>query len=465
MWSAIERFSAQGIQFLLTLVIARLLLPSDYGLIAMIGIFIAIAQTFIDSGFSNALIQKQNRTEADYSTVFYFNLIVGVFFYLILFFVSPLIAQFYSEPDLVLIIKVVGLNLIINSLAIVQRTKLIIALNFKIQTYISIISVILSGVIGVWMAYNSFGVWALICQTLLQSLLNMLGLWFYAKWHPAFVFSYHSFKSLFGFGSKILLSGLLHTIYMNLYSLVIGKKFASAELGYYNRAYTFTFVIYGNLTEVFARAIYPIQCNLQNDNEMLRASFIRYIKIACYVIFPLMIGLGALAKPLVIVLLTEKWLPSVELIQIMCLGYMWDVVMRLNYTILNVKGRSDYILKSEILKKALAVAILFFTMQYGLKTMCWGIVFYAFCDIFIVTQFMKKIIHIGFFRELKIILPTFLLAFSMGIVVYCITMVVKNGIAQILVGTLVGILYYLVMSWMFKFKEFDVIKRLIYKRI
>ncbi|MEG2318320.1 MAG: lipopolysaccharide biosynthesis protein [Rikenellaceae bacterium] len=274
LWSAIERFSVQGAQYIISIIIARLLIPSDYGLIAMLSIFIAISQTFIDGGFANALIQKKERTEVDYSTVFYFNIAIAVVLYIILYLSSPYIAAFYNEQKLDLITKIVGVTLIINSFGIVQQTKLTIALDFKRQAIASLIAVIISGAVGIFMAYEGYGVWALVWHTLLNNLLRVILMWFFAHWHPILSFSINSFKEMFSFGSKILLSSLLHTIYTNLYTLVIGKKFAASELGFYNRASTLAQFPSTNFTNVIAKAVYPIQCRMQDDATELNRLFI-----------------------------------------------------------------------------------------------------------------------------------------------------------------------------------------------
>ena len=361
-WSAVERFSVQGIQFVLSIVIARLVAPSEYGLIAMLGIFMAIAQTFIDSGFSNALVQKKDRTEVDFSTVFYFNIVVALLVYLILYFSAPYIALFYKEPLLDIITKWVGVNIIISAFSIVQRAKLTIQLDFKTQAKASLISVVASGVLGIFFAYYGYGVWALVTQALLNNLLDTLLLWLFAHWMPKWKFSYQSFKQLFSFGSKLLLSGLLHSVYLNLYTLVIGRKYSATDVGYYNRSYSIAQYPSVNIVMIISRAIYPLQCEMQDDDERLTRSFIQYLRMSCYIIFPLMMGLAVLAKPLVLLLLTERWLPAAKLISILSIAYMWYPVMVINNQILNVKGRSDYFLKAEIVKKVLAVLILVITM-------------------------------------------------------------------------------------------------------
>lgn len=464
LWSAIERFSVQGIQFLLSIIIARLLLPTDYGLIAMLSIFMAIAQTFIDSGFANALIQKKNRTETDYSTAFFFNIAVSVVLYLLLYLSSPAIANFYHQEELNAITRIVGISLIINSFGIVQQAKLTIALNFKRQAIASLTAVIISGIIGVGMAYSGYGAWALVWQSLLNNFLRVALLWFFSKWVPLFCFSKESFRTLFSFGSKILLSSLLHTIYTNLYTLIIGKKFSAGELGYYNRAFTLAQFPSTNLTNVIVRAVYPIQCRLQDDDEQLRSMFLKYMRMACYLIFPVMIGFCALAEPVVRLLLTDKWLPAVPLLQILCIAYMWDPIMKINHNMLNVKGRSDYFLYAEILKKIVAFSILFLTIPFGVKIMCAGLILYAFADIIIITYYTRKLTGISLLLQIKVLLPVVLLSFSMGGLVYLTTLFLENVWIQVLLGLVVGVSYYVALSFIFDIKEIKTLTSLM-KRI
>ena len=458
LWSAIERFSVQGIQFLLSIVIARQLLPSDYGLVAMLSIFMAIAQTFIDGGFANALIQKKDRSETDYSTVFYFNILIALVLYILLYLASPFIAVFYEEMQLEEIAKVAGLVLIVNSFGIVQQAKLTVALDFKRMAFASLIAVLVSGLVGVWMAYSGYGVWTLVYQSLLNNVMRVILIWVYSQWKPRLSFSGQSFYVLFLFGSKLLLSSLLHTIYTNLYTLIIGKKFASVELGYYNRAFTLAQFPSTNLTNVIVRAVYPIQCRIQDDDEQLCNMFLKYMRIACYLIFPIMIGFCAVAEPLVRIILTDKWLPVVPLLQILCIAYMWDPVMKINHTILNVKGRSDYFLYAEILKKGIAFIILFATLPFGVMVMCAGLIVYAFADIMIITYFTYKLTNISLKTQLKELLPVLFLSFSMGGLVYGSICLFGNAWIQLSVGIIVGISYYLFISVLFHFKEMKILR-------
>lgn len=465
-WSAVERFSVQGIQFVLTIIIARLVLPADYGLIAMLGIFLAIAQTFIDSGFSNALIQKKDRTEVDFSTVFYFNIVISLVVYLILFFSAPYIAIFYKEPQLDIITKWTGLNIIISAFSIVQRAKLTIDVDFKNQAKASFIAVLTSGIIGILLAYKGYGVWALVIQTLLNSLLNTCLLWIFAKWIPKWVFSRESFNTLFSFGSKLLLSGLLHTIYINLYSLVIGRRYTSMDVGFYNRAYQFAGFPSINIVGIINRVIFPIQCEMQDDNERLKISFLKYLRMSCFIIFPVMIIVAVISKPLILLLLTDKWLPASELLSILCFAYMWYPVMVVNNQILNVKGRSDYFLYTEILKKVIAIAILFITLPFGVRTLCWGIVVYNFFDMAIIIYYSKKVIFVKYWEQIYNVMPLFLVSLLMGSVVYLSTQLLEGYLlGQLAAGSLIGLLVYILACLIFRIREIDQIILIIKKFI
>lgn len=462
-WSAVERFSVQGIQFVVSIIIARLLMPSEYGLIAMLSIFLAVAQTFIDSGFSNALIQKKNRTEVDFSTVFYFNLIVGCFFYILLFIVSSYIAKFYNEPLLESITKIVALNLIISSLGVVQRAKLSIVLNFRLQAVIALIAVIISGVVGVIMAYQGFGAWALVVQSLLNNFFNVILLWICARWLPLFVFSWKSFKELFAFGSKLLVSGLLHTLYTNLYSLFIGKKMSSTDLGIYNRSYTLAVFPSSNITDILHKAMFPVLCSMQDDKEELERYFLKYLRQACYVVFPLMLGLSSLAYPFIETILTNRWVASAPILQILSFAYMWDPVMRINNHFLYANGRTDFTLKAEIIKKIVAFTILLITISYGLYVIAWGVVIYSIIDIFIITRYVRRISHINLRREIQALMPIFLLSISMGLFVSLITSFVSLSWLKLVIGIPSGILFYYIFSLLFHMEEMQFIRNLLSK--
>lgn len=470
-WSAIERFSVQGIQFVLSIIIARLVSPSEYGLIAMLGIFIAIAQIFVDSGFSNALIQKKDRTETDFSTVFYFNIVISLIVYLLLFACSHLIADFYNEPRLDIVTKWVGLTLIISGLTIVQRAKLTINLDFKTQAKASLIGVIIGGVVGVTMAYYGYGVWALVVQTLTSGIINSTFLWIFAKWHPCLEFSLESFKVLFSFGSKLLIGGLLHTIYLNLYSLVIGRQYSAANVGFYNRANSFVSFPSTNIVGILTRATYPLLCQLQDDDDKLVSAFSKSLRMCCYIIAPLLIGLSVLAKPLIIIILTDKWLPAAELLSILSIAYLFYPMMSMNWQLLSIKGRTDYSLRSEIIKKIIAIIILASTISFGVKVLCLGILLYNIIDFFIIMIFVKKVLPgIGYRSQFQLLIIPYLFSALMGVAVYAFTLLFNDKPhLQLLLGIPVGAIVYGGLSYLFKIDEFiiglNMFRRLIKNRI
>lgn len=465
LWSSLERFSVQGIQFILSFVIARQLLPSDYGLIAMLTIFMAIAQCFVNSGFSNALIQKQNRTNTDYSTVFYFNIVVGVLMYLLLIIISPIVASFYGQPILKEIILWIGLNLVINSFATVQNAILTINLDFKRQAFISVLAVLVSGSIAVYMALKGYGVWTLVVQGLLSSSINTLLLWMTSRWYPQLKFSVSSFKELFSFGSKLLIGGLLHTIYTNLYTLVIGKVFPIKELGLYSKASSLSQYPSTNITGILDRVLYPVLCRLQDENQILTEKFYLFIRLTAFGVFPLMIGLSVLSEPLIRLVLTDKWIGVVPYLQILCMAYMWDPIMRMSWNLLNVKHRSDYSLKSEIIKKITALTILLVSIPLGIKAMCWGLFLYSLCDLIIILQFTKKILpDVNMKNHIKNLYPILLKSLLMGLIVIVCINDVHNVWFQLGGGFIIGVLSYVLLSLIFKSQELVYIFHLIKKR-
>lgn len=463
LWSAVERFSLQGVQFIINIIMARLLLPSDYGMMGMLAVFLQISQTFIDGGFTNALIQRKSRSEADFSTVFYFNIIVAFLFYILIFLSAPLIAAFYNMPDLKNVARVISLSLIISSLSAVHKTKLTIDINFKTQSKISLTAAFISGVIGIWMAYENFGVWALVTQTLVNSILQTGLYYLFSHWFPLRIFSWVSFKALFSFGSKLLASSLIHTVYYNLYSIVIGKKFSAADLGYYTRAEQFAVFPSSNVNSIISRVTFPILSGIQDDDERLAFVYRKYIRLASFVIFPLMIGLAVLAKPLIILLLTEKWFGIVVLLQILCLDWMLDHLSVINLNLLYVKGRSDWALRLEVIKKMIATIILFVSIPLGIVGMCWGRVLYSVIATYLNSYYTKSLIGLSLGTQIKDILPSLMIAVLMGIIVYGSTMLLSNVILQLLVGFIVGAGCYFIISKLFRMDSlvelFSLIKR------
>ena len=452
-WSGVERFSTQIIQFLFNVLIARILLPSDYGIVAMLGIFLAVSQCFVYSGFSSALIRKNNRSEVDFSTVFYYNLFVSIFLYLILYLLSPIIANFYHQPLLVKILRISGLALIINAISGVQHAKLSIALDFKARAKIAMTCAIVSGSIGLILAYQKCGVWALVTQSLSYTFLCCVLLCLKVRWRPLFVFSYRSFKELFGFGSKILASSLIDTLYNNLYSLVIGKIFTPKALGLYSRADSLAQFPSINITNAIQNVAYPALCSIKDNKIHLKSAYIKMLRMSAFIVFPLMLGLSSVAKPFIHVVLTDKWIELSPYLKILCFSLMWFPVQSLNLSILQVEGRSDLFLKLEIYKKVIGVITLCITIQFGLLAMCYGRLFNSFISLYLNSLYTKKIIHYGITEQFKDILHIVIHAVIMFIIVSLVVRIIPNHAIKLLAGVTIGGVYYLLGAYIMKFSE------------
>lgn len=465
-WSAVEKFSRQALMTFFSILIARQLAPADYGQVAMLTIFLIVAQIFVDSGFVEALIQKQDRTDVDFSTTFWFNIGIALLIYAVLFLCSPLIADFYNEPLLKDLLVWMALIFVINAFRTVQQAKLNIAMDFRRQAWISIVAISVSGCTGIWMAYNSFGVWTLVWQPLLQNFLNVTLLWMSAGWMPSFVFSQHSFKELFGFGSRLLISRTLHGIYANGSFLLIGKFFSPTTTGLYSQATQMTSFVPLSLNDVVARVAYPIECALQNNNEELQYRFFQMLRLTCFLLFPLMMGLVALAEPLVRFLLTEKWLETVPLIRILCFAWIWWPASNMSWQLLNAKHRSDYCLKAEIIKKIIAITILIVSLFWGIQAVCIGMLVYYFVDVYVMTQFTKCILpKVTFISEMRALLPILVHAMIMGLFVYSLKYIISSDIMLMTTGVVVGIVSYTAITLLTGSREAYYLLRMIKKKI
>ena len=454
-WSAIERYSLQGVQFLLQLIIARILTPHDYGLIGMLAIFMALSQVFIDGGFSNALIQKKDRSEADYSTVFYINFGISIFIYVLLFFGAPYIASFYDQPLLSPITRVYSINLIINSLAAVNKVKLTVDVDFKTQSKISLGAATISGLAGIACAYYGMGVWALVVQILLNSVINVILSFYYVRWWPKLNFSKESFHRLFKFGNKLLIASIIHSIYENLYNLFIGKQYSSATLGLFTRAQQFTNFAGSNLSAVLKRVSFPLLSQIQDEDERLLAAYKKYIKTSTWATFPLLMGLCGIAKPMVMVLLTEKWINCVPYLQILCFAMLWDGVTQVNLNLLYVKGHSDWVLRLEIIKKSIAFTILFISLGFNMYVICIGKAIYSFIALCLNTHYTKKLFNYGFFAQMKDLLPQ--LSLSLLMLVFCLlaSYLIPNALLAFIASFLIGVIIYMTGSYFLKLYGFE----------
>ncbi len=449
-WSSIERFSVQGIQFLVMILMARVLTPGDYGLVGMLVIFISISQALIDSGFSQALIRKQDRSEVDNSTVFYFNIAVGFILYFILFFSAPLIASFYDEPALIELTRVISLSIVINSFVVVQRALLTVNIDFKTQAKATLSGAVVSGIIGISMAYSGFGVWSIVAQQLTNLVIVAVLLWIFSKWRPSFLYSWSSFKELFSFGSKLALSSILDCIYKNLYLIVIGKVFKASDLGYYTRAHQFAEFPSSNVSGIVQRVTFPVLCSIQGDDQRLRTVYRKSLRVSAFVVFPLMMGLAGVAEPFIFVILNEQWAFAGQLLQIICFSMMWFPVHAINLNLLQVKGRSDLFLKLEIYKKIIGLAILVATVPMGLVAMCYGAILNSILALIINTYYTGKLIDVGFVRQIRDLAPTILYSLSMFLIVLGVVHLVHGNIAKLLSGIAIGLVYFFIVTTMTK---------------
>lgn len=464
-WSSVERFSVQGILFAVMIIMARILTPTDYGLVGMLSIFIAVSQTLIDSGFSQALIRKQDRSEVETSTVFFFNIAVGIGLYAIMWFCSPLIARFYDEPTLTPLTRAISLGFVFNSLAVVQRAQLTSLLDFKTQAKATMMGAILSGVAGIWMAYAGYGVWAIVAQQLVNTGVSVILLWIMTRWKPSWVYSWKSFRELFNFGSKMLASGLLDTIYNNMYTIIIGKVFKASDLGYYTRSSQFSDFASSNITMIFQRVSYPVLCTIQNDNSRLAEVYRRLLKTSAFIIFPLMMGLAAVAKPFIITFLTEKWLFSATILVPLCFSGMWYPVHVINLNLLQVKGRSDLFLRLEILKKIIGVTALCISMQFGLLALCWTGVATSIFNLIINTYYSGKLINFGFFSQMRELLHIWILSFCMGVIVYAtVTYINMHPVVSLTIGVAEGIIIYSGAARLLHFPEFKELTDILHRK-
>lgn len=464
-WSAIERFALLGVQFVIQVVLARLLTPEDYGIVGILAVFLAISQTFVDSGFTNALIQNQQRTEKDFATAFFFNGAISVLCYGVLFFGAPLIADFYEMPQLVSVTRVIGLSLILSALSAVHRTRLTIRVDFKTQAKASLSALVLSGIVGIALAYCGYGVWALVAQTLVNTGVTTLLFWVLVRWIPRHFFSMESFRPMFSLGSKLLAASLLHTVYMNLYPLIVGKFFSATALGYFSRAQQFASLPATTGSGILGRVTFPLLATVQDDDVRLSAVYRKYLRVSTGAIAPVMLGLCALTEPIVLILIGEKWLPIVPLMQILCFAWIVDPIALVNLNLLNVKGRTDLVLRLEVAKKITAMVILFASLPFGLIGLCWGKAIYAQLSLLMNTHYTGKFLKMGYWAQMKEVLPIYLLSGLMAGTSFSMTLLFDNPWVQVGTGFVVGASIYALGTKIFRFDIFDECLRVFRKLI
>ena len=454
-WSFLERFGQQGIQVVISIILARLLLPEEFGLIAMLTIFMAIAQSFIDSGFGQALIQKQDVTHIDECSIFYFNILVGFLAAGLLCLAAPWIATFYNQPLLVPLTYALSLNLIINAFGLVQTTLLTKHIDFKTQLKVGLIAAIISGTIGVTMAYKGFGVWSLVVQSLSSNFFRTVLLWFFNTWRPSLAFSFASLRGMFAFGSRLLASGLLDTVFRNIYLVVIGKLFSPASLGFYSRAKELQQLPVSNISSIISRVTFPVFSSVQNDKPRLKRGVRKALTMLVMINFPMMVGLAIVAKPLVLVLLTEKWLPCVPYLQLLCVAGMLYPLHVINLNVLIAQGRSDLFFRLEILKKILIVIAIAITYRWGIIAMIYGQMVTSCIAYFLNAYYTGKMLDYPITEQIQDLIPNLALAGMMGLGVYALKYAsISNQLALLSAQIMTGIVLYAALCYIFRISFF-----------
>ena len=464
-WSFIDNIANYGVSFIVGLILARMLTPQEYGLIGIILIFIALFNTIVDSGFSNALIRNKDAKEIDYNTVFYVNLAVSLLLFVICYFSAPVIATFFNEPQLTPLTRVMGIVVVINAFAIIQRTILIKKINFKIQTKVSLVASVGSGIIGIVMAVLGMGVWSLVAQQISRQLLNTIFLWLWNSWRPRMQFSYASFKEHFGFGWKLLTSSVIDTVWREIYQVVIGKYYAAAALGEYTRAKQFGDIFSSNMTSVVQRVTYPVLSSIQDDKDKLKYGYRRIIKTTMFIAFVCMLMLAAVSRPMIEVLIGNQWGEAAKMLPILCFNMMLYPLHAINLNMLQVQGRSDLFLRLEIIKKCIAVIPLCLGIFVGIYWMLWGSLCAGLFNYYLNSYYSGKFLNYDIITQIKDISPSFFLASVAALMVYAVSFIPMSLYIVFPVQLVVGLVAVIVLSEIFKIDEYKEIKKIVQSAI
>ena len=440
-WSFADSMLGQGITFIVGLVLARLLSPDEYGLIGIITIFITVFNAIVDSGFSNALIRKNNATDKDYNTMFLVNMVISIVLFCLMFVCAPLIAQFFQREELTALCRVMGVVVILNALSVVQNTVLTKRLDFKTKTKASFISSITSGIVGIAMAYMGYGVWALVGQQITRQLLNSLCLWVFNSWFPNFTFSMDSFREMWHFGSKLLVSAIIDQIWTQIYQVVIGKCYSSSSLGLYTRAQQFSNICSANLTTIVQRVSYPALSKIQEDRDRLKSGYRKVIKITMLVSFTLMLGLAGCAKALILVLIGEKWMECIVMLQILCFCMMMYPLNAINLNILQVQGKSDLFLRLEIMKKCVAVIPLLMGVFIGIYWMLIGSVITGVIALYFNAYYSGPYLKYSIIEQVMDILPSLLMSLTMFLILFAISFIQMSPFYMLSLQIAVGAIF------------------------
>lgn len=454
MWSAIDNVAQFGVQFIVSIVLARLLSPDDYGLIGIITIFTTVCTAIINGGFSNALIRTQKPTEEDYNTAFICNLLMSILLYAIVFLCSPLIADFFNRQELVALTRVSSFTMIVGALAIVQQTRLTKRIDFKTQTKITLIASVASGVIGISLALMDFGVWALVIQGIISQMLRTVFLWIFNHWAPSIRFSKESFNRLFGFGWKMMASSILDSLWTQLYQVVVGKFYSPSTLGQYTRAKQFSTLFSSNLTTVIQRVTYPVLSDIQDEKERMVAAYRKIIKTTMFMTFTLMLALGAVSEPLLYCIIGSKWHEAATYLPLICLVSSLYPLHAINLNMLQVQGRSDLFLGLEITKKIIGLAPLFVGAFVGIFPMLYTTVITNIIAYFLNSYFPGKLLGYSSWMQIRDIAPSFAISMTMAIVVYLLKYLPISNWFILPIQIVVGIFVFFILCKITKLEEY-----------
>lgn len=450
-----ERGGTQGIQFIVQIVLARLLTPEDFGAIAIVTVFISLAQVFVQSGFNTALIQKKDADEVDFSSVFYISLFIAVLLYVLIYFIAPFVADFYRDPILTPVLRVISITIFFGAFNSIQNAYVARNMMFKKLFYSSIGAILVSGTVGIITAYIGLGIWALVIQQLLNQISITIIMWFTVKWRPSLKFSLSKVRKLFSFGWKLLVASLLNVLYLDLRTLVIGREYTSSVLGYYNRGQQFPNVIVSNINGSIQSVMLPTLSAYQDNRIRVKEMMRRAIVTSSFLIFPMMIGMAVVAEPLVKIVLTDKWLPVVPFLQIFCLSYSLMPIHTANLQAINAMGRSDIILRLEIIKDAIGLIILGISLPFGVYAIALGQVFSGIISTFINAYPNKQLLDYSYKEQWIDIMPSLLISIFMGLIVYSVRFIITSGWKILFLQIIIGVVSYIVLAKLFKIESLE----------
>jgi len=464
MWRLMERLGAQGISFIVSIILARLLSPEVYGVIALVLVFTTILQVFVDSGLGNALIQKKTADDTDFSSVFYFNVAFGLALYGIMFLIAPLIAAFYQNAELTDIIRVLSLTVVISSIKNVQQAYVARNMMFKRFFWSTIGGTVVAACVGIAMAYKGYGVWALVALNLTNLLIDTAVLWITVQWRPRLLFSWERLKGLLSFGWKLLVGRLVETVYSELHSLIIGKRYTSEALAHYNRGKQYPNIVVTNIDYSITSVLFPVMSSVQEDKEKCQSIVRRAIITNIYLIAPLMMGLAVCAEPIVRLMLTDKWLPCIPYLRVFCFTMTFLTFNTANMNTYRSLGRSDIYLKVEMIRKAVGLIVLAATMWFGVMWIAYGEILVTLISMAITAAPNKKMIGYGFLDQMQDVIVILLLTLVMGGCVYLVGCIPVSDGVLLLIQVITGVAVYIIGSWMLKLDAFHYLANMLFAR-